>query len=197
MLNRNAPLIIGCSLLVMMLASCAGMFHRTFKEDIPDSELKRMGFSLDRYEEAEVVLTQEDKAKVQASLGHPLEYYPKGLAYYREIKRHYGEIGDIVPLRQETPYGKLLMLVRIKWDSIDKIIVIENVAKEGKPLVNDVFLSQFLGRTAGSSYEVVIPSQGLLTAQDNITPIVGEPAVSQEIAGRLHELMAIHAVDRF
>lgn len=197
MVHRNAWLIVGASCLVMMLAGCAGMFHRTFHEDIPRSELQMMGWSLDRYEQAEVVLTQEDQAKVQASLGHPLEYYPKGLGYYREIKRHYGEIGDIVPLRMETPYGRLLILARIRGDRMDKVKAIENPLKEGKPLVSDVFLSQFLGRTASSSYEVVIPPQGPLTTQDGIRPIDGEPAVSQEIAGRLHELMAIHAVDRF
>lgn len=196
MLNRNRLLVImGCSLLVMMLASCAGMFHRTFEEDVPRSELKRMGFSLDHYRPREVLLTEDDKAKIQELLGHPLKYYPKGLGYYREIR--HGEIGDIVPVRLETPYGRLVILVRIRWDSIDKIIAAQNLAKDGAPLVNDLFLSQFLGRTATSSYKAAKTPQDLLAAPKPIRPITGEPAISQEIADRLQEIMAIHAVDNF
>jgi hypothetical protein len=194
---RNIMVIIVSSLLVMMLASCAGMFHSTSKDEIARSELKKMGSSLDHYEQRELSLTQNDKAKIQALLGHPLKYYPKGLRYYREIRHHYGEIGDIVPLYQETPYGRLVILVRIWWNSIDKIIVVENVTKEGKPVVNDIFLSQFHDKTASSSYKVVKTPQDLLTARTNIKPIAGEPAISQEIAGRLQEVMAIHAMDRF
>lgn len=195
MLNRNTLFIILCSLLVMMLASCTGMFHRTFKEDIPQSELKRMGFSLDRYRQSEVLLTEDDKAKIQKLLGHPLKYYPKGLGYYSEIR--HGEIGDIVPVRLETPYGRLVILVRIRLDSIDKIIVAQNITKDGRPVVNDLFLSQFLGRTVSSSYKVVKTPQDLLAAPNLIRPITGEPAISQEIADRLQELMAINSVDRF
>jgi hypothetical protein len=196
MVNRkNTLVIMGCSLLVMMLASCSGMFHRTFEEDVPRSELKRMGFSLDHYRPSEVLLTEDDKAKIQKLLGHPLKYYPKGLGYYREIR--HGEIGDIVPIRFQTPYGRLVILVRIRWDSIDKIIAAQDVAKAGEPLVNDLFLSQFLGRTATSSYKVVKTPQDLLAAPNPIRPITGEPAISQEIADRLQEIMAIHAVDNF
>ena len=174
MLNRNIRniiVIIVSSLLVMILASCAGMFHPPCKDEIARSELKKMGLTLDHYEKRELTLTQDDKAKIQALLGHPLKYYPEGLTYYREIRHHYGEIGDIVPLYQETPYGRSVILVRIRWNSIDKIIVVENVTKEGKPVVNDIFLSQFHGKTASSSYKVVKTPQDLLTARTNIKPI--------------------------
>jgi hypothetical protein len=193
--TRNILIIIVGSLFVMMQASCAGMFHWTFQEDIPQSELKRMGFSLDHYRPSEVLLTEDDKAKIQELLGHPLKYYPKGLGYYREIR--HGEIGDIVPVRLETPYGKLVILVRIRLDSIDKIIVAQNITKDGRPVVNDLFLSQFLGRTATISFKVVKTPQDLLAAPNPIRPITGEPAISQEIADRLQEVMAINSVKRF
>ena len=198
MLNRNIIIIIAYSFLVIAPASCAGMFHPNCKDEVSNSELKKMGFSLDRYEKRELLLTQDDKAKIQELLGHPLTYYPKGwLTYYREIRRHHGEIGDIVPLYLETLYGKLVILVRINWDSIDKIVVVENIAKETKPVVNDAFLAQFLGKTASSSYKMVKTPQDLLTARENIRPIAGELAISQEIAEHLQELMVIHAVDKF
>ncbi len=154
--NRNTLIIIGvCWLLITMLGGCGKMFQWTFKEDIPQTELKRMGFSLDRYRQSEVLLTADDKAKIQQILGHPLRYYPKGFGFYNEIR--HGEIGDIVPLKLETPYGRLIILARIKWYSIDKIIVSENVSKDGKPLVNEFFLSQFIGGTVSSSYKVATP----------------------------------------
>ena len=196
-LNRKILVIIGCSLLVMALVSCAGMFHPPSKDEVAYTELKEMGSGIDHYEKRELTITQDDKAKIQVLLGRPLKYYPKSLTYYREIRHHYGEIGDIVPLYQETLYGRLVILVRIWWNSIDKIAVAENVSKEGKPVVNDIFLSQFKGKTVSSSYKLVENRQDLLTAQDDIRPLAGEPAISREIAGRLQELMAIHAVDRF
>lgn len=197
MLNRNILLTIVCSLLVMMLASCAEMFHSTTKDEIAYSELKEMGWTLDHYEQREFTLTQDDKASIQKLLGRPLKYYTKNFRYYSEIRRHHGEIGDIIPLYQQTPYGRLVMLVRIRWDSIDKIAVVENVVKETKPIVNDIFLTQFLGKTANSSFKLVKTPQDLLAAQDNIKPIAGEPAISQEIADRIQELLTINAVDRF
>ena len=195
MFNRNIRIIIVGSLIVMMLASCAGMSHRTFKQDIPQSELEMMGFGLDRYRQSEVRLAKDDKAKIQKLLGHPLKYYPKGLGYYREIR--HGEIGDIVPLSLETPYGRLVILVRIQLDSVDKIMTAQNVTKDGKPVVTDLFLSQFLGKTASSAYNVVKTPQDLVAAPNPTRPITGEPVISQEIADRLQEIMAIHAVDNF
>ncbi len=189
--------IIACSLLVMMLASCNGMSHSIRKDEVTYPELEKMGLSLDRYEIRELSISKDDEAKIATLLGHPLKYYPENLTYYREIRHHYGEMGDIVPLYQETPYGRLIILVRIRWNSINKIIVVENVTKEGKPVVNDIFLSQFHGKTASSSYKVVETPQDLLALRNNIRPIAGEPMISREIAGRLQEVMAIHEVDRF
>jgi flagellar basal body-associated protein FliL len=197
MLNRNILLIIVFSLLVMMLASCAEMFHSTTKDEIAYGELKKMGWTLDYYEQREFVLTKDDKVKIQKLLGRPLKYYTENFRYYSEIRRHHGEIGDIIPLYQQTPYGRLVMLVRIGWYSINKIAVVENVVKKTKPIVNDIFLDQFFGKTVSSSFKLVKTAQDLLAAQDNIKPIAGEPAISQEIADRLHELLAINAVDRF
>jgi hypothetical protein len=197
MFNRNILSIIVCSLLVMMMASCAEMFHSSTKDDIANSELNKMGWTLDHYEQREFVLTNANKVKIQKMLGRPLKYYTKNFSYYSEIRRHHGEIGDIIPLYQQTPYGRLVMLVRIGWYSINKIVVVENVIKETKPIVNDIFLDQFFGKTVSSSFKLVKTSQDLLTAQDNIKPIAGEIAISQEIADRLQELLAINAVDRF
>jgi hypothetical protein len=181
----------------MMLASCAGMFHSTTKDEIAYSELKEMGWTSDHYEQREFTLTQDDKPKIQKLLGRPLKYYTKNFRYYDEIRRHHGEIGDIIPLYQQTPYGRLVMLVRIGWYSINKIAVVENVVKETKPIVNDIFLDQFFGKTVSSSFRVVKTPQDLLTAKDNIKPIAGESVISQEIADRLQELLAINSVDRF
>jgi hypothetical protein len=196
-MKRNIRLRIVCSLLVMMLASCSEMFHSATKDDIVYGELKKMGWTLDYYEQKEFVLTQDKKEKIQKLLGRPLQYYTKNFRYYTEIRRHHGKIGDIIPLYQQTPYGRLVMLVRIGWYSINKIAVVENIVKETKPIVNDIFLDQFFGKTVSSSFKLVKTPQDLLTAQDNIKPIAGEPAISQEIADRLQELMAINAVDRF
>ena len=189
--------IIACSLIVMMLASCGGMSHSIRKDEVTYPELEKMGLSLDRYEKKELSISKDDETKIAELLGHPLKYYPESLTYYREIRHHYGEIGDIVPLYQATPYGRLSILVRIRWNAIDKIIVVENVTKEGTTVVNDVFLSQFHGKTASSSYKVVETPQDLLAVRNNIRPIYGEPLISREIAGRLQEVMAIHEVDRF
>jgi len=189
--------IIVFSLLVMMPAGCAEMSHSTNKDEIAYGELKQMGWTLDYYEQREFVLTQDDKAKIQKLLGRPLKYYTKNFRYYTEIRRHHGKIGDIIPIYQQTPYGRLVILVRIGWYSINKIAVVENVTKETKPIVNDIFLDQFFGKTVSSSFRVVKTPQDLLTAKDNINPIAGEPAISQEIADRLQELLAINSVDRF
>ena len=197
MFNRNMLLIIACSLLGIMLISCSEMLRSTNKFAIAYSELRKMGWTLDHYEQRELVLTQDDKVKIRKLLGRSLKYYTKDFKYYREMRRHHGEIGDIIPLYQETPYGSLVMLVRIRWYAIDKIAVVENVFKKTKPIVNDIFLDQFFGKTVSSSFKLVKTSQDLLTAQDNIKPIAGEPAISEEIADRLQELLAIHAVDRF
>lgn len=196
-MKKKWPNIIGCSLLVMVLGCCAGTFHPPYKNEIARSELMKMGSGVVHFEQRELTLTQDDKVKLQALLGHPPKYYPKSLTYYREIRHHYGEIGDIVPLYQETPYGRLVILVRIWWHAIDKIVVVENVTKEGKPIVNDTFLSQFVGRTATSSYKTIKDPQDLLGARTNIKPIAGEPEISREIADRLQEIIAIHAVDNF
>ena len=189
--------IIVFLLIVMMPASCAEMSHSTNKDEIAYGELKQMGWTLDYYEQREFVLTQDDKAKIQKLLGRPLKYYTKNFRYYTEIRRHHGKIGDIIPIYQQTPYGRLVILVRIGWYSINKIAVVENVTKETKPIVNDIFLDQFFGKTVSSSFRVVKTPQDLLTAKDNIKPIAGEPAISQEIADRLQELLAINSVDRF
>ena len=197
MLNRNILLIIIFTLLVMMPASCAEISHSTTKDEIVYGELKKMGWTLDHYEQREFVLTKDDKAKIQKLLGRPLKYYTKNFRYYTEIRRHHGKIGDIIPIYQQTPYGRLVILVRIGWYSINKIAVVENVIKETKPIVNDIFLDQFFGKTVSSSFRVVKTPQDLFTAKDNIKPIVGEPGISQEIADRLQELLAINSVDRF
>ena len=189
--------IIVFLLIVMMPASCAEMSHSTTKDEIAYGELKQMGWTLDYYEQREFVLTQDDKAKIQKLLGRPLKYYTKNFRYYTEIRRHHGKIGDIIPIYQQTPYGRLVILVRIGWYSINKIAVVENVTKETKPIVNDIFLDQFFGKSVSSSFRVVKTPQDRLTAKDNIKPIAGEPAISQEIADRLQELLAINSVDRF
>ena len=189
--------IIVFLLIVMMPASCAEMSHSTTKDEIAYGELKQMGWTLDYYEQREFVLTQDGKAKIQKLLGRPLKYYTKNFRYYTEIRRHHGKIGDIIPIYQQTPYGRLVILVRIGWYSINKIAVVENVTKETKPIVNDIFLDQFFGKSVSSSFRVVKTPQDRLTAKDNIKPIAGEPAISQEIADRLQELLAINSVDRF
>lgn len=188
MFKRGVFLRVIGLLLVMALSSCAGAFRPSPKE-VGLNELKL------HYQKGHLSLTPEQKARVEVLLGRHLRYYAQGCEYFCEketkkigrAKIHLGEREEIFPIYQKTPYGQLVMLVWIDGNDIDKIAVVKNVLKDHKPLVTDAFLNQFVGKA--------LPK--LLTNQGNIKPIAGEPAISQEIAERLQELLAIYDIIEF
>ncbi len=164
---------------------------------LPLNPLKRGGGlnELQGYQKGYLALTPAQRARVKDLLGHSLKYYPQGLSYFYQAetkkvgraKINLGERAEVFPISQQTPYGRLQILVWIDGDDIDKITVVKNVLKDHKPLVTDAFLNQFIGKS--------LPE--LLTNSGNIRPIAGEPAISQEIATQLQEILAIYDIGRF
>lgn len=136
-------------------------------------------------------LSMQQSQLINKIYGEEISHKGDLIAYYEARKRKgiYGDVGNIFLVHAKGEFGPLDILVSTTDRSVDKILVKNNPVLDGKPLIPDEFLQQFIGRSLGDSWEVAQKPLDLVTLPSKIRLIAGYPKMSQEVANSIHKVL--------
>ena len=90
--------------------------------------------------------------------------------------------------------GRLGILVGTFQGIVDNVAVKNNPLVDGKPVIPDEFLKQFLGRTLQSSWEVAQDHSEFFTLPSKVRPIESHLKVSQDISDGIRKVLVLAKV---
>ena len=147
-----------------------------------------------RYEHRKVTLTKSQRKKISQILDTqiPVE---KVVKYFKAHKwKGMGVSGDIFVVSGESAYGPYRILVLIEGHSVSKLIQDKPIFKEGHLIINQEFLSQFVGRHLEQSFEIARTPEERLYTPTKIKPIANEMELSREIALKIKKALAVAVI---
>ena len=74
---------------------------------------------------------------------------------------------------------------------MNEILVKNSPMIDGKPVILDEFLQQFIGRSLRDSWEVARNPSDLVTLPSKIRPIAGYPRISDEVTDAIRKVLVL------
>jgi len=188
---KSAVYLVVSVWFMLITAGCASL-PKTFNHESHDiakldiSKIYPAAISTDHH----IKLTLEQSRLINKLYGEEISQKGNLLAYYSAVKRlprHYKSKVFLVHVEEKA--GRLEVLVGTRGRVVDKIVVKNNVTGQGKPVIPDEFLQQFIGRSLQDSWQVAEGPQDLLTLPSMLRPVVDQQNTSKEIASNIRKVL--------
>jgi len=181
-----------CILLISLPCGCAETPHAEHGQEMALHEMKR-GHLFGWVEKQHVSLTDQqidELARYGIKIGEP----EKAVVYYSmTTRRGRSEMAKAFPVKGEGEFGSFELVVDIdRTITIQEIHILKNPKDcTGQPVINKIFIEQFIGKDLTSSFELAKESEDVLTTPAKIRPIRMAPITSENIAKELRKWLAI------
>lgn len=180
-------------LLVLVEMGCASIgnifYHEPHAITIGDAKkIHPFSHLSDRHKR----LTAQQSQLINKLFGREISREGDLIAYYEAKRRKgiYGDPGNIFLVHARDESGSLLyILVCTTNGRIDEVLITNSPVLQGKPIIPDEFLRQFISRSLQDSWEVAQNPSDLLTLPSRIRPIADHPKTSTEVADAIRQVV--------
>jgi hypothetical protein len=136
-------------------------------------------------------LTAQQRQLINKIFGQDISREEDLIAYFEAKRRKgiYGDPGNIFLVHAGGESGSLEILVCTTHGRVDEIVIKNNPVVEGRAVIPDEFLQQFIGRTLQDSWKVAQTASDLVDLPAKIRPLAGDTRTSEEVAKAIRKIL--------
>lgn len=130
-----------------------------------------------------IKFSESDRNVIRKTYGEEYLSEANQVPYYvvRPFRGH-GRRGNVFQINNETLFGTYRIIVCTTGGRVKEIYVKNSLMSEGKAIIGNEFLKQFIGKSLDDCFEIAEKPDDLHTIPTKVKPIRGYPEISRQIA---------------
>ncbi len=175
------PLVVGC---VSMKSVFSHELHEIAKMDA--RKAYPSAILMDHHKK----ISFEQSRSINELYGDEISQEGDLIAYYDALERNPRRyIAKVFLVHAKSEMGQWDVIVGMRGRVADRIVVKNNIIREGKPVIPNEFLKQFIGRSLQDSWHVAEGPQDVVTLPSMIRPVAGNLRASKEMASNIRKVL--------
>jgi hypothetical protein len=135
-------------------------------------------------------LSLEQSRSINKLYGDAISQEGDLIAYYDALDRNPRRyIGKVFLVNAKSEKDQWNVIVGTRGRVVDRIMVKNNILGEGRPVIPNEFLKQFIGRSLQDSWQVAEGPQDVVTLPSMIRPVAGNLRASKELASNIRKIL--------
>jgi hypothetical protein len=135
-------------------------------------------------------LTLQQSQLINEIYGEEISHEGELIAYYQaRARKPLRHRANIFIVHAGGELGQLDILVSTTGRWIETIMIKDSPELDGKPVIPNEFIEQFIGRSLANSWELAQNPSDLVTLPAKIRPITGYPRTSKEITNAIRKVL--------
>jgi len=163
------------------------LYHEPHEISVSDA---RKVYDYDDYSDHHRKLTLEQSRSINDIYGKEISREGDLIAYYHARRRKpLRDTADIFLVHARGEGSQLDLIVSTRERIVEQIVAKNNFNSEGKAVIPNEFMQQFIGRSLQGSWQVAEKPQDLVALPSMIRPISGRLKISKEITSNIRKAL--------